>query len=448
MSPVSLFDPGGLPLTGATPAARVFYEGALADYRSWRTGADAKIDAALREAPDFVMAHVLHAWLLVCSRDPQRVESARAVVTRAATLPANGREHAHLAALDAVLRDDFERALAWLGELLRTHPRDLLALQVAHVFDYYSGDAVRLTDRAGAALPAWSHDMPGYHALLSMHAFGLAEIGEYARAEDTARAALELNPLDARAHHVMAHVFEMREQPDAGIRWMTEQAARWSVDTVVATHCWWHVALFHLARGSSDDTLALYDQRVRARRSGSLADLIDAAALLWRIELAGGIGGARWGELAAAWVPHIDDAYCSFTDIHAMLAFVGARDWSSARRLERSLAIAGSQATRHGATTRLLGLAACRALIAYGRGDDPLAIRLLASVPPHAHRLGGSHAQRDVLHLTLQRAVDRMRRPHGARALVDRVRLLIPQRAPAGAKGVAGAGLGTAPFAA
>ena len=416
----------GFVLSGATPAAAKAYEQALAAFRRWRTGADTQVEAALREAPHFVMAHVLQAWLLVCSRDPRRVRSAREIVARIDGLPATGRERGHVAALTAVMADDLERARAWLGEILRSHPRDALALQVAHVFDYYIGDTASLAARAAAVLPAWSPDLPGYHAVLSMHAFGLVENGDYDRAEDVARAALALDPLDARAHHAMAHVFEMSERPHDGVAWLYRHLSAWSVDTVVATHCWWHLALFHLAQGQQPQALAVYDERVRGRRSGAVADLIDAAALLWRIELARGDGGSRWIELADAWAPHVDDAYCSFIDIHAMLAFVGARDGRNARRLERSLAIAQSRSTRHGATTGLLGLPACRALMAYGRGDDALAIRLLASVPPHAHRLGGSHAQRDVLHLTLQRAVERMRRPHIAGELVSRVRKLLP----------------------
>ena len=86
------------------------------------------------------------------------------------------------------------------------------------------------------------------------------------------------------------------------------------------------------------------------------ADLIDAAALLWRIQLRGGDAGPRWTELAAAWAPHIEDGFCSFNDLHAMLAFVGARDWHRAQRLESTLARSQSLPTRHGATTRRLGL--------------------------------------------------------------------------------------------
>ena len=295
--------------------------------------------------------------------------------------------------------------------MLRLHARDILALQVAHAFDYLTGDLARMNDRVAAVLPAWSRYLPGYHAVLAMHAFSLGECGEYERAEQEARAAVALDAFDARAHHVMAHVFEMTDRPDAGVRWMNEHVAYWGAGTVVGTHCWWHLALFHLALGQVDRALALYDRRIRAGHSTAIADLIDAAALLWRAELRGGKIGTRWGELAAAWAPHMDDGFCSFTDMHAMLAFVGARDWDRAQRLELALARGASLATRYGETTRQVGLPACRALIAFGRGNDTVAITLLASLPALAHRLGGSHAQRDVLNLTLLKAIGRIRRP-------------------------------------
>jgi hypothetical protein len=218
-----------------------------------------------------------------------------------------------------------------------------------------------------------------------------------------------MNPLDARAHHVLAHVFEMTGRAAEGARWMTAHRAIWSADSVAATHCWWHLALFQLASRQTDRALALYDERIRAGGSAEVSDLIDASALLWRVQLEGGEVGRRACDLADAWAPHIDDRFCSFTDLHAMLAFVAARDWRRAKRLERLLAAAQKLPTRHGETTRRLGLPACRALLAFGRGDDALAVSLLATLPPLARRLGGSHAQRDVLHLTLLRAVERIR---------------------------------------
>jgi tetratricopeptide (TPR) repeat protein len=405
------FDARGCPVSGATPTALKAYEHALAALLAWRSDAEAALARALQEASGFVMAHVLQAYGRVCSRDPRRVRSARPVLARAARLPSNARERLHLAAIAAVLDDDYEGAKSRLGELLRVEPRDVLALHVAHSFDYITGDVERMRERVAAVLPAWSTDLPGYHAVLAMNAFALVECGACEAAERAARAALALNPADARAHHVMAHVFETMSRAAEGARWLCEHHACWGRDSVVATHCWWHLALFQLERGRPDHALAIYDQQLRAAHSDEIADLIDATALLWRVQLGGNDDAARWKELASAWSAHIDDAFCSFNDLHAMLAFVGARDWVSARRLERALTVGRSMPTRHARTTRQLGLPICRALIAFGRAQYERAVGLLARLPALAHRLGGSHAQRDVLHLTLLQAIERVRRP-------------------------------------
>jgi hypothetical protein len=158
---VSRRDHRGCTVSGAEPAALVEFERALAVYQGWRDGAEAPLALALREAPGFVMAHVLQAYLLVCSRDPRRVAMARPALARAAALPANGRERLHVAALAALLDDDdFDRARATLGELLRLEPRDALALQVAHSLDYVSGDMECMKERVAAVLPAWSQSCP------------------------------------------------------------------------------------------------------------------------------------------------------------------------------------------------------------------------------------------------------------------------------------------------
>jgi len=405
---MSTFDARGCRVSGATAAGLAAFEQALARFQSWRAGSEAALEPALRDAPDFVMARVLQAYQVLCSRDVRRVRSAIPLLAGMAGLPATRRERLHIAAIASVLADDYESAKAILGEILRHEPLDALALQVAHAFDYLTGDPLGMKARIDAVLPTWSGDLPGRHAVLAMHAFALEENGDFAAAEQTARAALALEPADARAHHVMAHVFEMTRRPAAGLRWLDEHRAAWSTGTVVANHVGWHGALFHLAQDDAAGALALYDRRLAATAGSELADLIDASALLWRIGLQGGDPGSRWDDLAAAWAPRIDDAFCTFSDVHAMLAFVGAADRTLARRLEDALRRGQSLPTRHGATTRQIGLPACRALMAFGRGDHRLAITLLASLPGISHRIGGSHAQRDVLHLTMRHAIERV----------------------------------------
>lgn len=407
---IAVTDGRGDAISGATTAALPHYERAAAAFLHWRDGAEAHAATALALAPTFTMTHVLLAWQLLNGRDPARVRAARPLVDRAAALPANPRERLHVAALRAALDDDFDRMMARLADLLQLAPRDALALQVAHSFDHLVGDEAALLGRVEAVLPAWSVELPGHAAVLAMHAFALGENGEHGRAERVAHDAMAIDPLEPRAHHVMAHVFEMTRRPEPGLRWMHEHAAAWASGSAVSRHVWWHVALYELARDNPDAAIAIYDERIRAGRSGAIGDLIDASALLWRLKLRGVANRRRFAELARAWAPHIDDAYCSFSDIHAMLAFVGAGHQRFARALEARLRHEATQPhRRHGATTASVGLPAVRALAALGHGNDALAAQMLARLPPQAHRIGGSQAQRDLLQLTLTHALQRGR---------------------------------------
>jgi len=400
------------------------YQVALADHLSWRGGVDARLAQLLLQAPSFVMAHVLRAYRLVCSRDPRQARPAQAIVARAAALQPDRIERLHLSAIAAAARGDFAHAKQHLDMLLALRPRDLLALSVANTFDHYDGDPRRMRDRVTAVLPAWSAGEADFHVVLALQAFALEECGELAGAECAARQALAIDPLDIRAQHVMAHVFEMTGRPEAGLRWFEEQAAHHQVDRHLTRHCQWHLALFHLVLGQTRQALALYDELVRGNTTRDVADLIDASALLWRLRLRGTETGPRAVALAAAWTPHVVDRFSSFNDLHAMLAFVAAGQWARAQWLEAELMSHRQAPTRYGSTTRAAGLQACRALMAFGRGQDALAITLLSEVATRSHCIGGSHAQRDVLYLTLQQALERLRHlgrapsriPHSAAA--------------------------------
>ena len=408
-------DARGVPLSGATPSAALAYEQALAASLAWRADTTLQLDAALREAPQFVMAHALRAYQLIASRDPQQHRAARPLLERSPGWRADWHERTHLAAIAAALDDDLVRMRAHLDELLDARPHDLLALQVSQTIDYMVGDSRRMLARVDSVLRRLPAGLPGRASVLAMQAFAGVENAESARAEAAAYSALEIDPRDARAHHAMAHVLEMGNRHGEGVRWMNENREAWAHGTTFATHGSWHLALFHLAGEDAGAALSIYDRHLGGTRSAALADLIDAASLLWRIALRGHDVGARAIELADAWETHIDDRHCSFSDLHAMLAFGLAGDGARADRLERALVHSAAQASRHGATTLELGLPGVRALRAFVRGDASLAMALLASLPPLVHQLGGSHAQRDVVHLTLRAAIERARRPgrHG-----------------------------------
>jgi len=152
------------------------------------------------------------------------------------------------------------------------HPGDVLALQVGHQIDFFTGESRMLRDRIARALPACGPGMPGHHAVLGMYAFGLEETGDYRRAETYGRRSIELEPRDGWAQHAVAHVMEMQGRQHDGIAWMRANPEAWSKDSLFCVHNWWHLALYHLDLVEVDDALALFDGPIYGNRSTVVLD--------------------------------------------------------------------------------------------------------------------------------------------------------------------------------
>lgn len=388
-------------MTAASDDAVALYEQAIHELQCYRNDPVASVQSALDADPTLVMGQVLHGYLHLLGTEPTGLPVAATDLEAAQGLPANDRESAHRRALGHLVRDEWRAAGRCLEDIAIEHPRDALALQVGHLVDFYIGDSRMLRDRIARALPQWSKDLPGYHAILGMHAFGLEETGLYARAEAVGRRAVELEPRDAWAWHAVAHVLEMQTRRAEGIAWLRQDTDAWSKDNFFAVHNWWHLAICHLDLEEMDQVLALFDGPIHGQRSGLVLDLIDASALLWRLHLRGVPLGERWESVADAWEPMASAGKYAFNDAHAMMAFVGAGRVGAARQVLEAQARALDAPGDNADFTLEVGQPVTRAILAFGEGDYGETVRLLRPVRNQAHRFGGSHAQRDLLDLTL-----------------------------------------------
>ena len=391
----------GFALSGADEMSAEHYEAGLSGFQRFVGDPVAHADAAISRSPGFVMAHVLKGWLFGLATEPAATAAARDIHATAAALPADAREKGHVAALGALVDGHWHRASEILEDLTLDHPRDALALQAGHQIDFFTGNARMLRDRIARAAPEWDDAMPGYHAILSAYAFGLEETGDYARAEAAGRRAVELEPRDGWGQHAVAHVMEMQSRQRDGIAWMRADPDRWSTDSLMKVHNWWHLALFHHDLGDHDEMLALYDGPVEGGTSNFVLNMVDASALLWRLHLRGVDAGQRWTRLAELWAPFATAGNYAFNDAHAMMAFVGAGRSDLAETLLRAQEEAIGRGDDNASFTRDVGYPAARAINAFGDGDFATTVRLLKPLRGQAHRFGGSHAQRDVLDLTL-----------------------------------------------
>lgn len=408
-------DERGNPVSTDDQASLAAYEKAQILFLGYYGDPLGVIDQALANNPVFVMGHVLRAGMMITASDQCVEPLLRESVEAAEGLHdiANPRERRHTAAARAWLNGEFSSALRRYADILIDYPHDTLALQVGHIGDFLLGRSAMLRDRVAGILPDWNSQMPHYGYVLGMHAFGLEETNLYAQAEAQGRRALELNPRDPWAVHAVAHVLEMQGRVEEGIAWLDGRREDWSADNMLAIHNWWHLALFHLDRDETAEVLALYDKRLRESSTGQVLDLVDASAMLWRLLLRGVDVGPRWRQLADVWRERGGTGYYAFNDVHALMAYLGAGDDAAAQQLIAAMEAAAEGSGTNAMMTRAVGLPVAHALVAFARQDYALSADLLRDLRLIAHRFGGSHAQRDVLALTLVEAALR----DGARGL-------------------------------
>jgi tetratricopeptide (TPR) repeat protein len=401
-------DQQGNSLPGASAASATLYDQAVESFNIYRGDPLATIDQAIALAPDLTMAHLFKSWVHALATEPEATRMASAEIEEIKRMRMSERETSHLKVLELLVAGQWTAAAIALDQHNIRYPYDMLALQAGHLIDFYRANARNLRDRIARVLPQWSVDIPGYPILLGMYAFGLEENGNFGLAEETGRLALDLQPLDCWAHHAVTHVMEMQGRVQDGIGWMIAREPHWSGDdNFFKVHNWWHRALFHLDLGQTDEVMALYDGAVRQSRSSVALDLIDAAALLWRLELCGIDVGNRWQELAQAWEQHADGRTYAFNDWHAIMALLGAGRTPDAEQLLAKLQESDSSVDENSGWNQRYAVPLAKGFMAFHKGDFQTAADSLHGARFIVNGFGGSHAQRDIIDWTLTEAAAR-----------------------------------------
>ncbi len=401
-------DAFGLEITTSSTTCVASLDAATTAYLGFRIDAGQHVNAALASDPACVLANVLKGYLTMLLSNATLLDAvdrriAAATVTAAA---ATKRERLHLQALKSWRAGANDDAIAAWEAILDEHPGDLTALRLAH-FSYFwtTGDAHRMRASVERALARSAPSAPGHGFILGMHAFACEEVGDYARAESQGRKAVEISSGDLWAVHAVVHVMEMQGRHSEGWSWVEANQTATEGATNFKFHLAWHRALFLLEGGRLSELLRCYDESVRVLGSPLVEaqpdlyiDVQNAAALLLRLELLEVDVGARWSELADKAERRIGDHVILFTVPHWMMALAAAGRWA---RCDELLAAMRDYAARgegsEAAIVSRVGVPAAQCVLFHRRGEFARALDALFPVRQAIVRLGGSHAQRDVL---------------------------------------------------
>ena len=316
----------GLNTTAKSADAVRAFETTLNSYLGIKPSAGPNLKATLEADPEMPLAHVLKCYFFMLMATAPLKERAQKAAAQARALAetATPREQLHVSAAEHWSHGRKRAALATWEAILVENPLDVLALRLAHHGHFYEGDGQNLRDTVNRRLYAWNPQTPGYGFVKGMQAFGFEETHAYDAALRAGAEAVEINAEDPWAIHAVAHVHEMRDEPDAGIAWIRQNEPGWTTANNFRYHVWWHRMLMHIDRGEYTEVLRLYDETLWDPDSDEYLDLVNDAAVLLRLELHGQDVGERWEALAQKCRGHTTDQALAFIDVHHVISLAAA----------------------------------------------------------------------------------------------------------------------------
>jgi tetratricopeptide (TPR) repeat protein len=421
----------GLALSTTSPATARAFNHAIEGYLGYRADAPVRVRELLATDPEFAFAHLLRGYFSMLAFNRASVSAAREALAAAGNFSAGAtaREQAHVAALGHWVAGDIDATLAAWEQILDENPLDILAFRLHHFLSFWYGRPELMAKQADRALQRWSPELAGWPTLLACRCFAHEEMGNYVVAEASGRQAITLTPGDLWAAHGVAHVLEMQGRHDEGIAWLNGLEPHWEGGNNLKHHLWWHRGLYHFERREFGEVLALYDRHFRDLTSpltqaqpDMYIDVQNAASMLFRLERQGVDVGDRWIELADKAEARIGDCLSAFTLPHWMMALTAAGRWDAADRMLQGMHT--FIASEHGTTAAIVqenALPITAAILARAKGDYTRACELMRPALAGMHRLGGSHAQQDVLQQLFLDCAVRARRDDDVSLVLERV---------------------------
>ncbi len=421
-----------LPLSTASVTARDCYVAGCEAKLTMYPGAIEAFDRSVAADPGFALAHAARAHALL---ERGNAVAARDAMATARSLGAgvSAREAGHIAFFDLLVMGEAEAALVAVHAHLGAWPRDVMVLGTTAFTNGLIGSSGRagqkclLLELLDRLAPCYGDDW----WFTAHHGMALSENGQHAAARSKIDRSLAQNATNPWAAHARAHLSYEEGDADAARAFLASWLTGYPRDGALYSHLSWHQALGELEAGDASAALRLFREAFAPEvHSGPpRGKLNDGVAFLWRWELAGQSRDADAWRVMRDFVDHeFPRAGAAFSDMHIALALAVAEDDAALEARVRQIdTLVGDGRYPSGA----LVPAVARGFAAFERRDFAAAIDALEPIADELERIGGSHAQLDLVRFTLSKAylgadrpddahrMLRARRSRGAKATAD-----------------------------
>jgi tetratricopeptide (TPR) repeat protein len=415
-----LTDRDDLPLSTSSPAARDAYVQGCEAKLTMYPGAVEAFDRAIAADPGFALPHAARAHALLERGDAVAAREAMA----AAGVLADGltaREASHIAFFGLLVAGDSEAALAALPAHLDAWPRDALVLGTTAFTNGLIGSSGRAGQKR-TLLALLERLAPQYGDdwwFTAHHGMALSENGQHADARPMIERSLAQNPANPWAAHATAHLAYEVGDPGAARAFLTTWLTTYPRNAPLHSHLSWHLALAHIEAGDTAAAARLFREAFApdVHSGPPRGKLNDGVSFLWRWELAGHPRDAdAWRMMHDFADGAFPRAGVAFSDMHIALAqAVAGDDAAMDARAQQIGALARDGRYPSGAFVP----AVSRGFAAFERGEHAAVIDALEPIADELERIGGSHAQLDLVRFTLLKAYLGADRPDDARRMLS-----------------------------
>jgi hypothetical protein len=406
--------------TSSHEAASAYREGIDLMLAGW-TGTAETLDRASATDPDFALPHIararVHAFYQQGDLARQRAALARELVARRGSM----RERSHVETLALAIEGRLPEAIAAMSKHIDAWPRDAVVLSLPlGAFGLFAFSGMADHDRARHELCERVAQHYGEDWwFLTMSGWAMTENGDVVRGRAVTERGFNLRRQNAHAAHAVLHAMFEDGSIEAADRLVDEWIPTYDRDGILHGHIRWHQALGALEHGDAARALAIYADVLQpsVTRAPPLNAVTDSASLLWRLSAYGhAVPKALWVEADAAAQRLFPKSSLSFADVH-MALFAAATQNREA--LAGRLAVIEQRLADGKLPAGPVVPAICRALAAFADEEYVSCAQALAPVLGEVVRIGGSHAQRELIEDTYIVALMRSGELPRARALLD-----------------------------
>jgi len=412
----------GLPLSTNSPeAAEAYRDGIDLMLSAWPGAAEA-FDRALAADPDFALAHIararIHSFYQQGEAARKEAAAARELVTRRDT----ARERSHVETLALAVEGNLPAALSSALNHLESFPRDAVVMSLPlGAFGLFAFSGMAEHNQARQELceryaPHYGEDW----WFLSNYGWAMTENGEVAKGRAMAERAFDMRRANAYAAHALLHaMFEGGSVADADAL-VTQWIGGYDRTGILYGHIYWHEALGALEVGDASRALSIYERILQPSVTVAppLNAMSDCASLLWRLLAYGhAVPANLWTDANAYAKAHFPKSSLPFVEMHMALLAAATHNQAA---LEDRLRVIEQRLNDGKLAAGPVVPQICRAMSAFAGEDFRTCVTLLEPVLDDVVRIGGSHAQREIIEDTFIVALIRSGELPRARAVLDR----------------------------